>query len=83
MLKVEHHFAVLTSLFFVLFSLSCSKTTDWLACGLEDSTVEIINTKLGLDMNVPDDVVLRYKVNYHENCVLALKYWTFLQLICG
>ncbi|CAD5206709.1 unnamed protein product [Bursaphelenchus okinawaensis] len=47
-----------------VFSLSCSPTEDWVAVGMENSKVELVN---------PNDND-KYILHEHENCVLSLKF---------
>jgi WD40 repeat protein len=54
-----------------VFSLSCNPNENWVACGLEDSTVEVLNTGPVLEST---DYTNKYKLHYHDSCVLALKY---------
>ena len=54
-----------------VFSLGCNPSQDWVACGLEDSTVEVLHT--GQESESPD-YTSKYKLHHHDSCVLALKY---------
>ncbi|CAD5209772.1 unnamed protein product [Bursaphelenchus xylophilus] len=47
-----------------VFSLSCSPADDWVAVGMENSKVELVNPK---DSD-------KYVLHEHENCVLSLKF---------
>ncbi|XP_055334124.1 protein groucho-like [Paramacrobiotus metropolitanus] len=49
-----------------IFSLGCCPTGEWVAVGMENSTVEV------LSVNVAKRD--RYKLEQHESCVLSLKY---------
>jgi groucho len=47
-----------------IFSLGCCPTSDWVAVGMETSTIEVLN------MNKNE----RYQLHQHESCVLSLKF---------
>lgn len=54
-----------------VFSLSCNPYENWVACGLEDSTVEVLNTG---PVTESTDYTNKYKLHCHDSCVLSLKY---------
>uniref|UniRef100_A0AC35UCW1 WD_REPEATS_REGION domain-containing protein n=1 Tax=Rhabditophanes sp. KR3021 TaxID=114890 RepID=A0AC35UCW1_9BILA len=48
-----------------IFSLGCSPAEDWIAVGLENSAIDVINTT---------NQSTKYSLHMHESCVLSLKF---------
>jgi len=60
-----------------IFTLGCCPTGDWLAIGMESSTVELLNISSTTSSSSSPSTRKnsdKYTLNLHESCVLALKF---------
>lgn len=60
---MESDYLTQTSFSSQIFSLGCCPTSDWIAVGMENSVIEVLNSKQD-----------KFQLKMHDSCVLSLKF---------